>query len=237
MSSDDAAQRVVAIDGPSGSGKSTVARAVAARLGFRYLDTGALYRALTWVALEAGVDLGDPDAISQAVATAVLAPGTDPEEPAVVVDGVDVTAAIRSREVTNAVSAVSAVPRVRAQLLSVQRDIIGAGDVVVEGRDIGTTVAPRACVKIFLTASGEARALRRQREQTARGDAPSVELTRAELERRDARDSGRAVSPLAQAPDATELDSTELDVDAVVAEVLRVCEAAGLDVEQTTAAP
>ena len=228
-------QPVVAIDGPSGSGKSTVARAVAEHLGLRYLDTGALYRALTWLALDQGVDLSDPAAISAALAGATLEAGTDPARPTVRVGQADVTEAIRSREVTNAVSAVAAVPAVRAQLLGLQHDIIGGGRIVVEGRDIGTTVVPRACVKIFLTASGEARARRRQLEESGRGVAADVELTRTEIERRDARDATRTASPLTQAPDAVELDSTELSIDAVVAEVLRLCEAAGLHSEQASA--
>jgi cytidylate kinase len=228
MSSAPAPPHVVAIDGPSGSGKSTVARAVATRLGLRYLDTGALYRALTWLALQQGTDLDDPAAVTAALAGARLKVGTDPERPTVAVDGTDVTVAIRGREVTNAVSAVSAVPGVRAQLLGLQRDIIGTGRIVVEGRDIGTTVAPGASVKVFLTASGEARARRRQIEEADRGDAASVHRTRVEIERRDARDSARTASPLTRAPDATEVDSTERSIDAVVEAVLALCAAAGL---------
>jgi cytidylate kinase len=225
---DASTEPVVAIDGPSGSGKSTVARAVADRLGLRYLDTGAMYRALTWLALEKGVDLTRPHAIVDAVACATLEPGTDPVEPRVSVDGHDVTAAIRSREVTNAVSAVSAVPEVRAQLLAVQRDIIGAGDIVVEGRDIGTTVAPRACVKVFLTASTEARASRRQREESELGADTGLDVTLHEITRRDARDSSRAASPLTRAEDATELDSTEMTIEDVVVRVLSLCREAGM---------
>jgi cytidylate kinase len=219
---------VVAIDGPSGSGKSTVARRVAQRLGFRYLDTGAMYRALTWQALEQRIDLEDAAALGELADRARIEPGTNPRRPTIVINGTDVSVPIRSRAVTNAVSAVSAVPAVRAAMVRRQRELIADGGIVVEGRDIGTTVAPDSPLKIFLTASSEARAARRHRQLTSVGDGAAEGDTRAEIERRDARDSTRAASPLAQAPDAVVVDSTTRTVDEVVGEVLAVATRRGL---------
>lgn len=209
---------VVAMDGPSGSGKSSVSRGVARALGLRYLDTGAMYRAVTWWMLREGVDIGDPAAIAARAKEPRLEVGTDPDAPAITVDGVDVAGPIRGPEVTRAVSAVSAVPEVRAVLVARQREIIGAGGIVVEGRDIGRVVAPDAPVKIYLTASAEARARRRSAELAG----TTVEAQRAELARRDALDSTRKADPLAKADDAVELDSTALTLDEVIAEVLRL---------------
>jgi cytidylate kinase len=223
-----AGKPIVAIDGPSGSGKSTVARRVAQRLGFRYLDTGAMYRALTWQALDQRLDLEDATALGELAERVRLEPGTNPRRPTIAIDGTDVSAPIRSRAVTNAVSAVSAVPAVRAALVRRQRELMADGGIVVEGRDIGTTVAPDAPLKIFLTASSEARAARRHRQLAAAGDAAAEQDTRAEIERRDARDSNRAASPLSQAPDAVVVDSTTRTIDEVVGEVLAVATQRGL---------
>ncbi len=212
---------VIAIDGPSGSGKSTVARGVARALGYRYLDTGAMYRALTWLALHRGVALDDDAALGALAATADLELSTDPDRPRVLVGGVDVTASIRTPEVTAAVSAVSAVPEVRRQMVARQRDILAAGAAVAEGRDIGTTVVPAAAVKVFLTADPAARAARRGREMAAAGVDPAHLADTAEaIARRDAADSTRSASPLMCPPDATVVDSTHLDVEAVIAAVL-----------------
>jgi len=220
---------VVAMDGPSGSGKSSVSRAVASELGVRYLDTGAMYRAVTWWMLREGVDLNDPVAVSAAADKPALCSGTDPADPSITVDGIDVSGSIRSREVTGAVSAVSAVPAVRTRLVAMQQAIIARccgddGGIVVEGRDIGTVVAPDAPVKMYLTASVEARAGRRNAETTV--EVVPVEVTREELARRDQLDSARAIAPLARAADAIELDTTALTqqqvVDAVLAQVRRV---------------
>jgi CMP/dCMP kinase len=206
---------VVAVDGPGGSGKSTVARALARRLGLRYLDTGAMYRALTWLALQRGIATDNADALGELARTASLAIGTDPDAPTVMIEDVDVASPIRSAEVTAAVSAVSAVPAVREQLVALQRTLIsvagsGAG-IVVEGRDIGTVVAPDAPIKVVLTASASERARRRARETAA--DTTSTER---DLARRDQLDSSRAASPLAQAPDALVVDSTTMGIDDVV---------------------
>jgi CMP/dCMP kinase len=206
---------VVAIDGPSGSGKSSASRGVARRLGLRYLDTGAMYRALTWWMLHAGVPVDDPDAVAGRSAEPRIEVETDPRTPRVTVDGIDVSRPIRSREVTNAVSAVSAVPAVRARLVELQRSLIGSGGIVVEGRDIGTVVAPDADVKIFLTAQPDERARRRSLEGLG-GARVAVGLARTEMLRRDRLDSSRTASPLTQAPDALALDTTELDLEQVI---------------------
>ncbi len=213
---------VVAMDGPSGSGKSSASRGVARALGLRYLDTGAMYRAVTWWVLQQGIDLADPEAIASRAAEPRLVMSTDPDAPGVTVDGVDVNGPIRGAEVTGAVSAVSAVPEVRARMVALQREIIAgtlaSGGIVVEGRDIGTVVAPDAAVKVFLTASAEARATRRTAELTG----TTVEAQKAEMARRDTLDSTRRADPLAKAADAVELDTTPLDLDEVIAEVLRL---------------
>lgn len=210
---------VVAIDGPSGSGKSSVSRGVATRLGLRYLDTGAMYRAVTWRLLQQGVDVDDPRAVAVAAASVVVVPGTDPAAPTIEVDGIDVSGPIRGPEVTATVSAVSAVPAVRSWLVERQREAIDGGGIVVEGRDIGTVVAPDAEVKVFLTASPEMRAARRTAELTHTSD---VEATRADLARRDRHDSGRAVSPLARADDAVEVDATHLSLQQVIDRVIEL---------------
>lgn len=205
-------QCVIAVDGPSGSGKSTVSKRLAGLLGARYLDTGAMYRAVTWAVLRSGVEPQDADAVVKVATEIELAIGVDPEVPHVSVDGVPVDAEIRGPEVTAAVSAVAAVPAVRQLLVTMQRGLIAAaGRVVVEGRDIGTVVAPDADLKVYLTASADARAQRRSRE-----DATDVALTAADLARRDRFDSTRAADPLQQAPDAVVLDTTDLGIDEVV---------------------
>ncbi len=210
---------VVAIDGPSGSGKSTVSRQVATHLGLRYLDTGAMYRALTWWMLQHEVDVDDADAVAAAAPKPVVEVGTDPLAPTVSVDGIDVSRPIRDRPVSNAVSAVSAVSEVRALMRARQQEVVGSGGVVVEGRDIGTAVAPDALVKVYLTAAPDTRAQRRTAE-LSHDPAANLELTAAELARRDRLDSGRAASPLAKAPDAHELDTTALSPDEVLEAVL-----------------
>jgi cytidylate kinase len=204
---------VVALDGPSGTGKSTVARRLAQRLGARYLDTGAMYRAATVAVLRAGVDPNDAGAVVDVVASSRIDIGTDPAAPSVSVDGDRVDDAIRSADVTAAVSAVSAVPEVRTRMVTQQRRLIGAGGIVVEGRDIGSVVWPAARPKVFLTASAEIRARRRAGELGPQAD---VDAVAADIARRDGLDSSRATSPLAKADDAVELDTTDLDIDAVV---------------------
>jgi len=211
---------VIAIDGPSGSGKSTVAMRVAGALNLRYLDTGAIYRALTWAVLEGGVDPENVEGVLAVAAVAQIRVSTDPPAQAVSVDGRDVAAAIRGPLVTRAVSAVSAIPQVRERLVALQRAIVGAGGIVVEGRDIGTVVCPDSPVKIFLTASAETRAARRSADAHISAGDRDVSSVKADLARRDTLDSTRATSPLAMAPDAVPLDSTTMSEDAVVARVL-----------------
>lgn len=206
---------VIAIDGPSGAGKSTVARLLAARLGARYLDTGAMYRAVTWAVLRAGVRVNDLPAVRDIARRVQLDVTTDPDNPSVAVDGCRVEGEIRSGKVTAAVSAVSAVPEVRRRLVQLQRELIGAGGIVVEGRDIGSVVAPHAGLKIYLTASADARAGRRSTELGTRG-ADDVSATAADLTRRDRLDSTRSVSPFYPAADAVHVDTTDLGVTEVV---------------------
>jgi CMP/dCMP kinase len=213
---------VIAMDGPSGSGKSSVSKGVARALGLRYLDTGAMYRAVTWWMLREGVPVEDPEAVAARAAEPRLSCGTDPEAPEISVDGTDVSRPIRTPEVTGSVSAVAAVPEVRARLVALQREIIGAGGIVVEGRDIGTVVAPDAPVKIYLTASAEARAQRRSKELTG----ADVAATQTDMARRDRLDSTRTADPLAQAADAVEVDTTSLTLPEVITEIVRIAKGA-----------
>jgi CMP/dCMP kinase len=203
---------VVAIDGPSGSGKSSTSRGVAARLGLRYLDTGAMYRAITWWMLRHDVAVDDPAAVAARCAEPEIVSGTDPAAPTITVAGVDVVAVIRTPEVTGAVSAVSAVPQVRARLLDVQHAVIDGGDIVVEGRDIGSAVAPDADVKVYLTADPAARAARR----TAEEGGSDVSATESSLLARDRIDSTRTASPLTMAEGAVHVDTTAYTLAEVV---------------------
>jgi len=220
---------IIAVDGPAGSGKSSAARGVARALGLRYLDTGAMYRALTWWLLAHEVDVSSPAAVAEHMRHAVIEVGTDPDAPGIRVDGADVAVPIRGREVSNAVSAVAAVPQVRAHLIAMQRRLIAAaiedGDgIVAEGRDIGSVVAPEAPVKVFLTASETTRARRRSADLAA-DPAVTVALTQAEQARRDRRDAPQ----MTRAPDAVEIDSTGLGLAEVVQEIvsLAISSAAG----------
>jgi cytidylate kinase len=213
---------VVAIDGPSGTGKSTVARGLALRLGAAYLDTGAMYRAVTLAALRARADVHDAAAVAAAAATAQVRVGSDPRHCIVRLAGEDVAAEIRGPAVTLAVSPVSAVPAVRARLVAQQRQLIEEavaefGGIVVEGRDIGTVVAPGAGLKVYLTATAATRARRRTAQDSAAGRHAGLDATLADVRRRDGFDSSRSASPLRPAADAVELDTTELDVTAVLA--------------------
>lgn len=203
---------VVAVDGTSGSGKSSTCRAVAERLGLRYLDTGAQYRAMTWWMLEQGVDVHDAAAVAARSGEPAIVSGTDPLAPSIHVDGTDVSVGIRGDAVNAAVSPVSTVPEVRERLVALQRELIGEGGIVVEGRDIGSVVWPDAGLKVYLTADPAARAARRALEN---GGA-DVAATEASLLARDRIDSGRAVAPLTMADGAVHVDSTDLGLDEVV---------------------
>jgi CMP/dCMP kinase len=212
---------VVAIDGPAGAGKSTVARGVARALHFAHLDTGAMYRALTAKALDAGIDPSD------GVALVALAKQTsfDLGIKGIEVDGRPAGREIRSRRVSGAVSAVSAHKGVRRELVRHQRAIVARSDIVAEGRDIGTVVCPDAPVKVFLTASIDERARRRHKEMTEGGVAVSLPTLKREIARRDALDSTRPVSPLVPAPDALQLDTSTKTPQQVVDEVIALVEA------------
>ena len=211
---------IIAIDGPSGAGKSTVAKTVAKQLGFSCLDTGAMYRAVAWQAIHNGVLFEDHEALGEIARTYEIEFGHvegDPVPRRVFIGGVEVTQDIRTAEIDKSVSPVSAVPAVRAALLEQQRRIGNAGDFVVEGRDIGTTVFPKAEVKVFLTASNEERARRRVLQNAERGvGSTDYDEVLADLIRRDEADSSRAASPLKAAEDATHIDSTAYTMEEVV---------------------
>jgi CMP/dCMP kinase len=211
---------VIAVDGPAGSGKSSAARGVARVLGLRYLDTGATYRALTWWLLANGLDTADARVVAEHARRPVIEIGTDPAGPVIRVDGADVSGPIRTREVSNAVSAVASVPQVRAHLVAMQQQIIArecaaAGGVVAEGRDIGTVVAPQAVLKVFLTASEEARASRRSADLSA-DPAATAAVTRDDHTRRDRADAPQTV----MAADAVQIDTTKLSLDEVVSRIV-----------------
>lgn len=208
---------VIAIDGPAGTGKSSVSRGLAHELGARYLDTGAMYRIATLAMLRSGVDLEDPESVA-AAAEVPMSVGFDPQLEDARLDGEDVSAQIRGEEVTRAVSAVSAVPAVRAHMVGLQRELAAAaGSVVVEGRDIGTVVLPDADVKIFLTATAETRARRRNDQNVAAGLPDDYETVLADVLRRDHLDSTRAVSPLRPADDALIVDTSDMTQTQVIA--------------------
>ena len=207
-----AALPLIAIDGPSGVGKSTTAKRVAARLGWQYLDTGAMYRAAALAIHRAGIELTDQPALEEVLSSLELSLN----EGRTYLAGEDVSEAIRSQEVTLLVTPVSADARVREVLVEQQRRLGASGRWVVDGRDIGTVVFTQACCKVFLTASPEARAQRRHHELQAKGQSPDFEAVLADLQRRDLADSTRAASPLRKAEDAIELDSSAMSLDQVV---------------------
>jgi CMP/dCMP kinase len=225
---------VVAMDGPSGTGKSTVSRRLAIACDAAYLDTGAMYRALTLAVLRAGLDGTESDAEKVAVAAVSdLESVTDPTAPAIRLAGEDVEAEIRGRAVTAAVSAVSAVPAVRSALVLRQRGLIDkaiadCGGIVVEGRDIGSVVVPDAPLKVYLTASEEVRATRRGAQDRKAGRKADPGAVLADVRRRDRLDSTRKTSPLHAAPDALVLDTDELSVDDVLSELLRLVKDRGM---------
>jgi len=214
---------VVAVDGPAGTGKSSVSRGLAHALRARYLDTGAMYRIVTLAVLRAGIDLTDQDAVVAVASTTKLSVGFDPDEDRSYLDGEDVSSEIRGDQVTQAVSAVSSVPAVRTRLVDLQRTLAGGpGSVVVEGRDIGTVVLPDADVKIYLTASAETRARRRNDQNVAAGFIDDYETVLADVRRRDHLDSTRAVSPLRAASDAVVVDTSEMTESEVIAHLLQL---------------
>jgi cytidylate kinase len=213
---------IVTIDGPAGAGKSTVARLLALRLGFLYLDTGALYRAVAWKVRARGVDPADRDAVAALLPSTTIAMEYRPERPRVSVDGRDVSEEIRAEEISRKASIVSAIPAVREWLLPVQRRIGAAGGVVAEGRDLGTRVFPAADVKIFLEADQEVRAGRRHRELAGTDRSVALDQTRQEIVNRDERDRSRDLAPLVPAADATVVDTSTLTVEQVVERLMAV---------------
>ena len=225
---------VVAMDGPSGTGKSTVSRRFARAGGAAYLDTGAMYRAVTLAVLRAGLDASAPEHEVVAVArSARLRSGTDPDAPCIELDGADVEAEIRGGPVTQLVSAVSAHPAVRDLLVERQRELVaealsGTGGAVVEGRDIGSVVLPDAPLKVYLTAPAEVRAARRAAQDRKAGRVADLDAVLADVRRRDDLDSTRATSPLHAASDAVVLDTDGLSVDAVLARLKELAHERGL---------
>jgi len=213
-------KHVIAIDGPAGSGKSTTARMVAAKLGFIYLDTGAMYRSITLLCLRDGIDVSDATALEQLARDSVIEFRVSDGSQLTFVNGEDVTEAIRTPEVTAAVSEVSAHPGVRGVLVERQREFGAKANLVVEGRDTTSVVFPNAFLKVYLTADVEARARRRLKDFTRIGAESTLDEQIAELRRRDAYDSGRDASPLTQTPDSVPLDTTNFSIDQQVDEVI-----------------
>lgn len=210
----------VAIDGPASSGKSTVAKIIAKRFGYVYCDTGAMYRSVTWVALENGIDVSDTKQVIDLARRIKITFEPGQPDQRVFVDGHEVTKDIRTEKIAANVSAVAAIPEVRAQMVEQQRQVAQAGGIVMDGRDIGTTVLPDAQVKVFLVASAHERARRRYEENLQKGLATqSLDELEAAIKLRDQKDSTRKVSPLTQAKDAILIDTTSLTIDQVVDEI------------------
>ncbi len=213
---------VVAIDGPSGAGKSTAARLLAQRLGYLYIDTGAMYRAIGWKARQENIDTADENKLADLCTRSIITIKKDNNDPRIYVNGIDVSGEIRTPEMGMIASAVSKSPAVRALLLTVQRELGRNGGVVMDGRDIGTVVFPDADVKFFLDASAEARGKRRYLELKAKGlDVDCARITR-EIQERDKQDCGRDIAPLKKSDDALLIDSTALSIDATIETMLSV---------------
>ena len=216
---------ILAVDGPSGTGKSTTCRALAKRLDAKYVDTGAMYRVATLAVLRGGVDPADTDAVIAATANLPLEVSDDPDSTQVIFDGEDVSRVIREDEVTRNVSAVSAIPEVRQNLVELQRHLAAqAHRAIVEGRDIGTVVLADAPAKAFMTASAAVRAQRRHVQNRAAGIDSDFDTVLADVERRDAADSSRATSPLRPAEDAVLVDTSEMTLDEVLDALIAVVE-------------
>lgn len=213
----------VAIDGPAGAGKSTIAKAVAAKKGYVYVDTGAMYRAMALYFLRAGIASDDEKSISEKVDEIVVSIKYEDGAQHVILNGEDVTSLIRTEEVGNMASATSVYSAVRTKLVALQQELAKTTDVIMDGRDIGTVVLPNADVKVFLTASVECRAKRRFDELKAKGANPDFDQIAKDIEERDYRDSHREISPLKQADDAVLVDSSDMTIDEVVAAIIDLC--------------
>lgn len=210
----------IAIDGPAGAGKSTIAKKVASKLSFIYVDTGAMYRAMALHLLKQEVPLGDADAISKSCQSAKISIAYEGGEQQVLLNGENVTSMLRTESVGNMASVSSANPDVRAKLVSLQQELAASADVVMDGRDIGTVVLPNAQVKVYLTASSHTRALRRYKELMEKGEACDLKAIEADIIDRDYRDMHREISPLCQAEDAVLVDSSEMTIEEVVDAIL-----------------
>jgi pantoate ligase/cytidylate kinase len=214
---------IIAIDGPAGAGKSTVARRVAQKLGYLFISTGAMYRAVAWKTLQKGISLDDSDSIGRIASESLIELIGNPDAMRVLIDGRDITEEIATSQVSQAASKISAIPAVRRALVARQQEIGRPGGVVMEGRDIGSQVFPNAEVKIYLDASSLARSRRRFDEDRARGIAvTSIDQMKSEIEERDQRDKTRADSPLVQTDDAVYIDSSVMTIDEVVEKILRI---------------
>ncbi|WP_139489193.1 (d)CMP kinase [Brevibacillus dissolubilis] len=217
----------IAIDGPAGAGKSTVAQQIASELNFVYIDTGAMYRALAWATLQQGVPVDNQQEVSALLTSARIELRREEDGQHVYWNDQDITSLIRTQEVSNHASIVASYGDVRAQMLVLQRMMAESGNVVMDGRDIGTHVLPNADVKIFLTASVDERAQRRYAELIGKGNEADLEQLKQEIAERDKRDSEREVAPLRQADDAVLVDTTGLSIDQVVDKILTICKQAG----------
>ena len=213
----------IAIDGPAGAGKSTIAKRLAKELGYYYVDTGAIYRTVAYFMDLLGIAPKDVDGVTRYIDELTIEIEYDEEgQPHMIMNGMDVTGDIRSPDISQKASLISAHAVVRDMLLDMQRDVARKHNVIMDGRDIGTVVLPRANVKIFLTASAEVRAQRRHLELQAKGSKDSFEKVLAEIKQRDHQDSTREIAPLKQAKDALLVDTSDMDIDAVIAEIRRI---------------
>lgn len=213
----------IAIDGPAGAGKSTIAKAVSKKLNYIYIDTGAMYRAIGLYYLQNEIDLQNEDLINGLIDNIKVEITYENGLQQIILNGDNVTSLIRTQEVSNAASVVSAYKKVREKLVSLQRDLASSTNVVMDGRDIGTVVLPNASVKIFLTASTEERAKRRYKELLEKGQVVDLETIKKEIEERDYRDINRETSPLMQAEDAILVDTSSMTIEEVIDEILRLC--------------
>ncbi len=214
----------VAIDGPAGAGKSTIAKAIAKKMGYVYVDTGAMYRAMALYFLRSGIESNDEAKIAASVDDIVVSIKYEDGAQHVILNGEDVTGLIRTEEVGNMASATSVFAPVRTKLVALQQELAKTTDVIMDGRDIGTVVLPNANVKVFLTASVECRAKRRYDELVAKGETPDFDKIAKDIEERDYRDSHREISPLKQAEDAILVDSSNMTIDEVVDTIINLCE-------------